>query len=1696
MPLHTFTSPEGDEYEVSGPDGSTREQAFGILQEGIKTGYYKPKAKQEAVASKTGLGVGGYADASYQSLKRALTPADKTGHEAATQKTLEAMGLEKSRRTGEASSLDTAPGVRSLLGLGEVAGTIGTGLYDMVRSVGTGALKSTFGMVPDSETEANAQVGQQTYMPRTQAGQNILDKITPALNELAPFGPWGARAIVGLPSTLSNIKIKGKMGRTIPEAIGAETPPNTAREDIIRGKQPTPVVERPQGNGIQQMADQMLEGWNTPYRPDVLPEVKSQNAIGQAADQLKSAGEQQRAAKAQEVLALRQAAMEQEVARQTSLDQNAAQRARQEQAPTGYEQWREGQQQAAEQRLPGDNTPMNMESPYPADVTQFPQVLQDAPYKHEQGIPYDQPMLDQSLPIEVRDSLGDTTAPDPFNRYSPQQAANRILREGEHPPINKVNDSRINRFGQGGGILMDSLLPRKVVEKVEKWFKAGGRVLTADIDRMIDDLGNPGLGDDARQILITRYKDNDITPRYLARIARAQENNDFAKTQRAYKNLDSYLMNQLITDEMESYKNFTPEQEPYMASTGFHAPRDQARVATNKLINKFGQGGAIDPRVFEEMYNFGKSVVRGVDGLLAPVYHGTIKNIKDSFKTVKGFSEYSQDKGGVDANGWVNAPKRSYPGDLGAWFSSTPKGTDTFAGARTGTPGGNVHQVYLNLTNPKVFKTHGDFIDWFHSQTDKGQSANFARRQLVKQGHDGIQILESATDAGGMRQDFVAFHPEQIKSAISGDRVNKFGQGGQAPMIGDLAEGIVKVGRGLKAKFTGVVPPQPDTILTPRSPATIAAKVEKGSKAAAIGMKDSPYISPSTIEEVVANPGKDISRVTQEMGAGMYAAIRRNSPNRMMAFSNRVLTDARLNKIKDSVQYITGKEGYNNKLTKLSPKEKMIIHQDSLIFDREAIPFTHEKAVELGYTPAMEIFMNQRMASNGRVLELGNKVNAKQGLKLIDPRVSYAAANFDGAYRTLVGKWHGEGKNREFKIDTVVNGNSYWELRQGEAWARENVPGAEFLELPRRGLNKEPTKEFKGVQQDSMSRLLSELAGMDPKFADAKAAIDAHIELQTKKLYGHDKHAIEKKGVRGAIGNRPWLDAERNASDFFKQEVNHIEEGLQYWNYQDAINDIRSMTARPELGHMKNTIQYIDKYLQNIHGQGLNAFGAAINTAVDAVFASTGFGSASTSKGVMNAAREAASLWMMGMFNTAFPVIQLSQFLTGMAPEAMRIRSEFGLNPTTIATSLGNSTFSLSLIAAADLMGKPMDAFPSHLVDAYKWAKEHGITQYNEVEQSHSATQNPKWSKVKDIAGLPISVPERITGPQTFMWAVDMLHEAGLRGDDLHRAAYNASKYAMTEYHPDEAPLVYQRLGVAGPNIGGLKKFVHNSIDQQFARYGEAFKHPAAASTVLGMTLLTAGATGLMGTAMLDKASLSMTDKGLRDHWDDMMGTSKASQGVRDGFTSVLTGFDVQSRYSLADVVPGSFAEAVAGPHLSMLAKTATAILKYGLDPTEQSFREAAKAATPSGMKGMLEEGYMLGEQGQVLDKNAMNKYPPEMNRTPTEHAVRKYGGPKPLRERLYDEQKYQADVVQRKIEKKRSEAVTKLTASMGFKDPEGFKKAMTQFIEAEGDVSTLEQSIQKYYEQQMLSSKQRAGGIEPKASIPTIKKWERYQDK
>lgn len=1010
------------------------------------------------------------------------------------------------------------------------------------------------------------------------------------------------------------------------------------------------------------------------------------------------------------------------------------------------------------------------------------------------------------------------------------------------------------------------------------------------------------------------------------------------------------------------------------------------------------------------------------------------------------------------------------------------------------------------------------------------QDAIAKQEQRLQEIEDSLVPVEQQLREGAYKPTGDGQGPKTRAAKAEAQRpINKFGQGGQAPIIGDLAEGIVRAGKAVKAKFTGQVPPKPDTISTPRSAATIAAKQVKAAKANAIGLKDSVYTSPTTFEEVKANPGKDIGfekigvgRLSyrldrprtpgQDLGAGMYSAIRRNAPNNVLKYTNRLFTEARLEKIKDSVSLITGKGAYNDLLSKLTPEEKVIVAQDSLILDKTGSAWTPEKAQQLGYSPAMKALMDWRMKVNETIANKADAVLAEQGLAPLNRRVSYASSNYDTAYTSLV---YVKGKDKTGKDTTKVvlpvNGNSLWEYRKALEWAKEKYKGDEFVftKMERNGLNTESTKKYRGIPKEGIARLLDEMAKLDPAMQEAKAELDAWIEGKTQKLYGHDVHLLRKQGLEGSIGDRPWFDAKRNAQDFFEQEVNHIEEALQYWNYQKPINETRKMAADPEIANkMPNSIAYVDRYLQHITGVGLNPLGAFLNSVVDGIFAMAGKGSGKTIANASNATREAATIWMMGVFNPTFTNVQLTQTFTGMLPEVNRIRSEFELSPTTVGNSLYNSSVGLTMMASADVLGRfdKVEVAP-HLKEAYTWMKEHGLTHYNEVEQSHAATQNPKWHTTKKWLSTPIWVPEKITTPQAFMWAADMLHEGGLRGDDLYLAAYNASKKAMTEYHPDEAPMVYQRLGVVGQHVGGLKKFVHNAVDQQIAYTRELGKHPAAFTTMLGMTFLFMGAMGIAGIGTLDKLSLSLTDKGLRDHYDELFGTSKEAQGMRDGFVSVLSGFDLQTRYSMADLVPNSFGEAVAGPHLSKLYKMGASMYDYGKNRDEMSFREMAKQLVPSGLAGTLEENYLLGEQGNVLDKEGQNKYPKTLGKTPDgsdkqfwrsefEHKVRELGGPRPIRERLYDEQKYYADVVDRKKTEKRNNASERMMTNLVLGDDVGFDKAMQTYLENDGDIQNLPDKIKTYMERKDLTAKQRAGGVAPGKSVTSIKKFERYQEK
>lgn len=146
---------------------------------------------------------------------------------------------------------------------------------------------------------------------------------------------------------------------------------------------------------------------------------------------------------------------------------------------------------------------------------------------------------------------------------------------------------------------------------------------------------------------------------------------------------------------------------------------------------------------------FGDSKVVDEQGKPLTVYHGT---------STFGFESFDKDRRG------------GLGGALGFWFATTQVAAQQFARQRFAGVAPGVYQVYLSIKNPKEYHGYSELVDdVIARRRDRTmeEAARGLRRSLIRAGYDGIVVRGSDTDQGGLRDDWVAFEPTQIKSAIA-----------------------------------------------------------------------------------------------------------------------------------------------------------------------------------------------------------------------------------------------------------------------------------------------------------------------------------------------------------------------------------------------------------------------------------------------------------------------------------------------------------------------------------------------------------------------------------------------------------------------------------------------------------------------------------------------------------------------------------------------------------------------------------------------------------------------------------------------------------------------------------------------------------------------------------------------------------------
>lgn len=210
MPAFTFTSPEGKQYTVNGPDGATQEQAFAILQQQLGGATGTPNAE----------------------IDPSVPRVDVTGHyvpDAAPPAPADPSLIDRIKGIGEA-------------GLSTVTGALGLALgapVGAIKGLAGSVLDGTFGTqqgVQQAEQSAGDAASALTYQPRTQLGQEYTQNVGDAVNSILPIALMPELAAAGAGARAG--------AKTIADRTGMTAAASTARDLVTapKGAPEPPVV--------------------------------------------------------------------------------------------------------------------------------------------------------------------------------------------------------------------------------------------------------------------------------------------------------------------------------------------------------------------------------------------------------------------------------------------------------------------------------------------------------------------------------------------------------------------------------------------------------------------------------------------------------------------------------------------------------------------------------------------------------------------------------------------------------------------------------------------------------------------------------------------------------------------------------------------------------------------------------------------------------------------------------------------------------------------------------------------------------------------------------------------------------------------------------------------------------------------------------------------------------------------------------------------------------------------------------------------------------------------------------------------------------------------------------------------------------------------------------------------------------------
>ncbi len=781
-------------------------------------------------------------------------------------------------------------------------------------------------------------------------------------------------------------------------------------------------------------------------------------------------------------------------------------------------------------------------------------------------------------------------------------------------------------------------------------------------------------------------------------------------------------------------------------------------------------------------------------------------------------------------------------------------------------------------------------------------------------------------------------------------------------------------------------------------------------------------------------------------------------------------------------RYITNKDAIGPLYTKLAPKELVEVHQALMAADKHQKVLTPEQLTKAGFNSKQVEFISKFYEMERVKLDTWNEKLLETGQQPVKERIGHMPGIFSGDYRSMVldEKGHPVG---------FVGTDTKWGHDKVVADLKKQHTNYTFTDMKRGRLGGQGPRSdvFSGVND-----LLNVLAKNDPRIAEVLQAVDAANARAADGLFNANKHALDKKGIWGNEGNKPWQkDSTGAARDFFKAYFRYWEEGMLSHLNMPVEAQIKSLLNNPELNNMPRAKEYVNQYIQHMTGRSVGDVGMALNTLLDAPNKMLGVGS-SVTRETVNQLNKRLGQQTMGWFNLPFLATQYLQLAQTAMPEFISVAGKVGKGiPEQAAASTKAVQHALTM-AREKLSGEKANV-PADVRAMFDYAESRGLLTFSEFEDVGKVTQGKFARGYDKVADFNRQLGEQGTRPLVFFNFVELLKDSPLPKEEVFDTAYNLTQDAMVDYSSRERPLMFQKLGVVGQLAGGLQTFSFSYLDQMAKWTKEASKGnlaPLAAGLAVALTY--SGVQGLPFYQEADELMKWTTDKFFGEKQSiGETALKDLPDWARYGGISAATGLNAQTRLSAADVLPNSLGEAIT-PYAGQIGNVGAAIGEMATSPDALAARNLGMAVAPSSVRGALENTFATDEKGTYLNKRNEREYP----RTSFDRSAR-YGNMTSLeeyknRQGLFDAKTKEKADIDRKVELAGKIARGIKVDGPSFAVSTDFAKLRKEYIERKGDPAQLDDIILKAMLDKQKTAKQRAEGI-PGEDLSSIYRYKYY---